>query len=64
MCTHLAAWTKLNLECQYLPDRRAASARREGLNMNEDILTACRWFDEPETSLIIPRSKAPVKSHR
>jgi hypothetical protein len=59
MRTLLAVWAYFNLEGQNLPNRRAAGARREGLDMNEDILATQRWFDEPEASLIIPRSEGP-----
>jgi hypothetical protein len=58
--THLPVWTKFNLEGQNLPDRRSAGARWEGLDVNENILTTLRWFDEPEASLIIPRSEVPA----
>jgi hypothetical protein len=58
--THLAVWTKFNFEGQNLPDHRAAAARWEGIDVNEDILAALRCFDEPEASLIIPRSEVPA----
>jgi len=44
MCARFAIWSWLNLEGQRLPDRRAAGARRKGLDMNEDILAATIWF--------------------
>ena len=60
MRTNLAVWTNFNFKGQNLPDRRAAGTRWEGLDVNEDILTTLRWFDEPEASLIIPRSEVPA----
>ena len=58
--TLLAVWTWFNREGHNLPDRRAAGARWESLDVNEDILATLRWFDEPEAPLIIPRFQVPA----
>jgi hypothetical protein len=58
--TLLTVWTWFNREGQNLPNRRAAGATGESLDVNEDILATLRWLDEPEAPLIIPRFQVPA----